>query len=369
MRVRSGGRAVVAAVLVMAALSVVGGSPSSGAPASPISVSSSSGSFAQVAVGDVGTKVFTVKNTSASAVGFTLTVGVPPFGIYPGGTTCTGGTLAAGASCKVTVWFSPTVTGSYSGSLRVLADGSGADPVGTELASGALSGQGIAPYVVTPSSSAWSFGNWAIGSTSPSKTFTVTNRHAPGGLLRTVSNVVWTNPDFIRTGGTCDVGLWVPSGGSCTVTMAFAPRSAGLATVSDQVRVEFGPELPATVNVSGQKVAAIGLAPTPVAFGTVKVGIPSTKTLTATNQASFDVGLGAISVSSAGPFSVTATTCAATLAAQATCTIDVTLAPTVIGAQYAKLKIPVADPVKAVARTLGVARSSLEPKPAPASVS
>ena len=72
--------------------------------------------------------------------------------------TCLG-TLAAGASCTVSVTFTPTAPGSASGSLAI------ADDTGTQTV--ALSGSGVAP--VTFSSNSLNLGSIAVGSTARQK--------------------------------------------------------------------------------------------------------------------------------------------------------------------------------------------------------
>lgn len=62
------------------------------------------------------------------------------------------GTLAAGASCNITVWFSPIATGARTGTLTVSAS------VATVPASVALSGTGTSPGNLTLSPSSLTFG-------------------------------------------------------------------------------------------------------------------------------------------------------------------------------------------------------------------
>ena len=74
-----------------------------------------------------------------------------------------------------------------------------------------------------PSPTSLSFGDVASGSTSSAQTVTVTN---PGTSAAPVSSVGVTGP-FSQT-NTC--GTSIAAGGSCTVSVKFAPTSGGALT-------------------------------------------------------------------------------------------------------------------------------------------
>ena len=98
--------------------------------------------------------------------------------------TCSGNNLAAAASCSIAAKFGPAQTGALSGSLSIVDDAAGS------LQSVALSGTGIlSSPTFSPLSLA--FGRAQVGTTSSSKTVTITN---PNTLPLEVSSIVVTAP-------------------------------------------------------------------------------------------------------------------------------------------------------------------------------
>jgi hypothetical protein len=139
-------------------------------PAAAPSVGASPGSlaFGTVTVGSSSSaQTVTLTNTGGAAAS-SLVVGAAPAG-YSKTTTC-GASLAAGASCTVSVTFSPTAAQAYGGSITVTGSG------GTNV-SIALSGAGgaTASPNVNASASFLSFGNVTVGQTSTAQTITVSN--------------------------------------------------------------------------------------------------------------------------------------------------------------------------------------------------
>jgi hypothetical protein len=164
-------------------------------------------------------------------------------------TSACGTMLNAGASCDISVTFSPTATGSFTAQLSVSDSAAGAPQTV------ALSGTGIAPAApvaqVTPSS--LNFGSVVSGSTSAVQAVTVTNT---GNAALTINSIAiaGTNPsDFAET-NTC--GVTLSSGASCTVSVSFTPASAAgfSATLSIADNAAGSPQ---TVALSGT-----GTAPT-----------------------------------------------------------------------------------------------------------
>ena len=149
MRKRSlalGGAAAVAAVLAAAGsasaatISPAGGNAAASAPtASQMTVSPGSLNFAAQAVRTPSaSRTVTITNTSGRpAMVSEPNVNDYDFGIS--GTTCQAVTLAAGASCTVSVFFDPLAQGAKSGTMSVQV---GATPDLTVVAV-PLSGQGL----------------------------------------------------------------------------------------------------------------------------------------------------------------------------------------------------------------------------------
>ncbi len=121
------------------------------------------------------------------------------------------GSLAPGTSCTIQVSFTPTSVGSASGSVTITGN------AGTQ--SVRLSGYGSAPVVL--STTRLSFGIVAVGTTSPAKTVTLTNR------LKTplsFTSITASQP-FAVASNTCGAGI--AAGASCTVGVTFTPAAPG----------------------------------------------------------------------------------------------------------------------------------------------
>jgi hypothetical protein len=185
------------------------------------------------------TRTLTLQNTgTAGATGITLVFSSPSFTRPAGGAggSC-GATLAAGASCTITVVFSPTATGSVNATLALTAN------VAVNGSPVSLSGTGIAAVIsasLAPSS--WSAScTGALGcsaSQGPIQFFTLTNTGnvtltgiTQGALGGTNSNQ-WTISRFLSTCGPSGNGQLLGQtslapGASCVVTVRFTPTTAG----------------------------------------------------------------------------------------------------------------------------------------------
>jgi hypothetical protein len=158
-------------------------------------------------------------------------------------TTCSIGVpLAPGASCSVTVYFSPTmaaaesVTLSYEGNFSQSKQGE------------VISGTGTA-VLITPSS--LTFPNTAVGTTSSPMTATFQN---VGASALPIFNISWTgsNGPFSET-NTC--GTSVPANSSCTFTFTFSPVTAGAFTATLSIG-DPDPSGPQKIAVTGTGIAA-----------------------------------------------------------------------------------------------------------------
>ena len=318
--------AVSAMLVAAAATALVVGSASAAPTPSVLALTASGGATPAVAINESTTKALTVKNSTTGTVSFTVAVSNTTGSAWSLGTTTCTGSLLAGRSCSVGTVFAPTMAGAATADL-VLTDGSGG------VASSPLASTGLKHFTLTPPSG--DYGLWAQGSTSPAKTYTVTNNHQ---TAITVSSITTTNPDFIRTGGTCTSTIAAKA--SCTVNIAFAPRSAGLDFSTGQLAVAVAGMGTQSADLSGRKVVAILVTPSPVDFGKVGIGAQVDKVVTVSNRATFPISLGLPSLSALGNYSIPSTTCTATVAATSTCTITVRLAPTSLGAKATRLLVP-----------------------------
>ena len=173
--------------------------------------------------------------------------------------TCvTGRTLAAGATCSIDVTFAPTEPGQVSGGVWLFNTTATHSQLVTFYGRGVDASAGSASLSITPAP--LDFGAQAIGVTSPARALTLYN-NGPSSV--TFTAIVLNGPaayDFAYDGsGTCEVGLSLRAGRSCTVAFTFAP--AALGTRPAQLNLD-APELArlVTVAVRGTGVAA-GPAP------------------------------------------------------------------------------------------------------------
>jgi uncharacterized repeat protein (TIGR01451 family) len=220
-----------------------------------VSLSTSSLDFGQQVVGttsqpeavtvtNAGTTSLTVRDVTASG------------DFAADATACTAQPVPAGQACVINVTFSPTVTGSRSGTLNITSNAaSSPDTV-------ALTGTGVAPIIsVTPGSLA--FGTVPIGTVSSPQNVTVTNS-GTSGLHVTGATV--SGPFAIAADG-CSGGSAIAPGDSCQIGVQFAPASTGPASGTLTIKSDGGT---ATVALSGSGSpsadlnASIGAAPNPV---------------------------------------------------------------------------------------------------------
>jgi hypothetical protein len=151
---------------------------------------------------------FTWTNNSSFASQITSASSTGDFAVTSN--NCTNATIAGGASCQITVVFTPTVLGPETGSLTVVAQGN------SQTAS--LTGTGTPGY--TLSGSSLSYGNVDVGA-SVVQSLTLTSI-ASGPL---------PVPPFVTTGAysvsTAACGTTIAPGASCAVKVTFLPTVIG----------------------------------------------------------------------------------------------------------------------------------------------
>jgi hypothetical protein len=295
---------------------------------SGVSVSPASLTFASQAVGTTSAaQVVTLINNlsttlTISSIGFTGT----DSGDFAQTNTC-GTSVAAGASCTVSVTFDPAATGSRTATLN-LTDNANNSPQAISL-----SGTGVVP--VTLSSASISFGTILVGSHATAPAVTLTNNQT---VSLTNINISVTGAAFSQT-NTCGTGI--AAGAQCTIAVTFSPTTSGAqtgtVTISDSAS-----NSPQSISLKGSGVQAVTLTPATLAFGAVAVGTTSaakTETVTNNQKVVLDITSIAISGADAGDFAQTGTTCGSTLAAGKKCTITLTFTPSTTGTRIASLQL------------------------------
>jgi len=241
------------------------------ASAQIVTLTPTSLSFGNQAVGTASaSKSVTVKNTGTTKT-LTLTA-ITGSGEFSKTTTC-GASLAPGATCTVTVSFSPSALGSIDGAITLLDN---ATP-GTQVVS--LTGKGVAPVTLTPA--ILSFPSTAIGKTSKILTVTLTNSPTPLTM-----GTVKASGDFAISTNTC-TGT-IAANAKCTVSATFSPTVAGsiagAITINDSAA--HSPQIIALAGTGTGTVSnPVSFNPTSLTFASQTTGSTSVaQTVTLTNN-------------------------------------------------------------------------------------
>ena len=203
------------------------------------------------------------------------------------------------------------------------------------------------------------FGAVIVGNSSAAKTFTLANT---GNTSITINSIV-ASGDFSQTGTTCGATLAV--GANCNINVTFTPSTSGARTgtlVVSSNSVSNG-TLTSTLTGSGTAAnATVTLTPATAAFGNVTYGATSAaQSFTLTNSG--NVAATITSITTTGDFAKT-TTCGATLAPTASCTIAVTFTPTAVAARTGTLTVVTSASTTALSSSLtgtGTVQATLTP--------
>ncbi len=186
-----------------------------------------------------------VTNTSGVSINIgAVTPPAAPFSITANG--C-GGVLNPGASCTVTIVFSPTVPGGASSSATVTGDGLSV--------SVSLVGNGLAPPAPTPGSLAMApgvanYGSGDVGTSVAAKQFVVSNPgQTPVPLAG--SGLSGAGADqFAITGNTCGASL--AAGATCAIDVAATITRAGAMSATLGIVGTGGQTAQATLRITGR---------------------------------------------------------------------------------------------------------------------
>jgi hypothetical protein len=285
-----------------------------GSPSNPISVTLTNNSIHPLTFPGSGISV-----TGQNATDFKIT------------NTC-GATVAPGASCTISVIFTPTASGPRTGQINIQES---ADPAPLVIL---LTGTAIQPQV-SASATLVSFSPQIVGTTSTSQIVTLTN---PGTSQLTISGVSTDSVEYPLQ-SSC-AGSLQPNQ-QCTITIQFAPTAAGSRPATLQIHTNAS-------NVSGGllsiSLTGTGIAGTPGAtvsatslnFGTLITNTSSTKTLTLTSTGTTQLSITGMAITGANPTSFSqSNACGSSLQPSQQCTITVVFRPTSAGALSANLQI------------------------------
>jgi hypothetical protein len=199
-----------------------------------------------------------------------------------------------------------------------------------------VTGPASASFTVAPGSLA--FGNQHADTKSAAQAVTVTNT---GGVSLAITSITRTGtaPGQFTETDNCRPSVAV--GATCTINVVFDPKALGAKTATLNVNAGGGAGTK-SVTLSGTGIAGpYTVSPTTLAFGTVTHGTTSpSQAVTVTNNGSVTLPITSIARSgaNAGMFTLTQN-CRPSLAAGASCTINVSFAPKGLGAKSAILSV------------------------------
>ncbi len=239
---------------------------------------------------------------------------------YSVSTTTCGAVLNGDSNCIAQIVFTPSAPGTIPATLAISSSTAEVAPVSV-----ALNGTGVLASGLTTNPALVNLLAVAVGQTSPAQPVTITNStsYAIGAMTLAV------NAPFSISQNGCSGSL--AAGANCTVSVVFAPTASGSATGTLTVSSS-AVATPATVALAGAGVPAGGLTMNPVllTFPVTAAGQTSAaQPVTITNATSYAIG--AISIVTSAPFSVSQNGCTGSLAAGANCTVSVVFAPTADG--------------------------------------
>lgn len=234
--------------------------------------------------------------------------------------------LPAQQSCTVNVTFTPAANGSRSASLT-LTDNAANSPQNV-----GLSGVGLAP--VTLSATTLSFGTVLVKSSSTSPKVTLTNNQSIA--LSNISITITGSAAFTQV-NTC--GTSIPALGQCSITVTFAPTAAGAQTATVNINDSAG-NSPQTISLKGTGLLPVTMNPGSLSFGNQAVGTTSpAKTITVTNNQKVTLSFTSVTITGAASSNYAQTNNCSSVAAGATCTVNVTFTPSSKGPKSATLTL------------------------------
>jgi hypothetical protein len=303
------------------------------APAPVATVTPSGLAFGGIRVGTAsGTQQVTVLNTGSTVLSVTsiATSGAntADFAVASFGSgACTLGrsTLAAQASCTVSVRFAPAATdspGAKSAGLVITDNAAGSPQVV------ALSGTATASPTIQVSTPSLQFEPQSAGTASTTQIVTVTN---PGTTSLSINgfSVGGANAADFRQANNCPPSLG--AGAFCTVSVVFQPTFEASPTRSAILNISDNASgSPQLVALSGSATqAAIQISPTSINFGGQQAGTASSpQTITVTNTGTGNLSFSSVVVTGGSDFIVGANRCSASQTPPGqTCTIQLTFSP------------------------------------------
>jgi Abnormal spindle-like microcephaly-assoc'd, ASPM-SPD-2-Hydin/Beta-propeller repeat len=243
--------------------------------------------------------------------------------------------VAAAATCTVNVTFTPSVAAAESATLVITAVVTNGGLTSTQVFDVNLTGTGsttVPGIAFNPTSLA--FGPQALTTTSAAMPVMLTN---PGTGPLTINSIT-ASGDFAQTNNCPSSPTTLPASGTCTINVTFTPTALGART-GTLTFTDNAHGSPQTVPLTGTGTGpSITFSPTSVSFNpqmltTTSSAMPVKVTNSGTGPLTIN------SITASGDFAQTnnCPSSPTTLPASGTCTINVTFAPTAVGARTGTL--------------------------------
>jgi hypothetical protein len=193
---------------------------------------------------------------------------------------------------------------------------------------------------VSLSTTSLEFGNQVVGTSSAAQKVTVSNNT---GQTVAISSIAVTGTDAGDFSETNTCGTSLPDGGSCTLSVTFAPTQVGPFTASVTI-TDNAAGSPQEIALSGTGVVPgpnITLSATSLTFATQLVGTTSSaQSVTLGNYGTVALAITGITLTGADPGDFAQTnTCGSSVAPGGSCTISVTFTPQAINTRTATMSI------------------------------
>ncbi len=238
--------------------------------------------------------------------------------------TC-GSSVAMGASCTISITFSPSAMGASGGSVS-LNDNAPSSP---QII--ALMGTGIMPAAAL-SATALAFGAQRLNTPSAVQTITLSNN---GNMVLAISSITISG-DFSQS-NSCGISL--AAGSSCAINVTFIPTvlgpRTGTVTINDNAD-----NTPHTVSLTGTGIV-VTVSPQSLTFHQSMGATSAPQTITLTNFNSVSISISSITTST--DFAQTST-CGTSVPASGSCNISVTFNPSIRAIRNGTLTISDSSP-------------------------
>ena len=312
-----------------ATLALAGTGIAAGAPA--VTLGATSLDFGNVAVGtSSGAKTVSLTNSGSAALVIQGIAATAPFAT----TSDCGSSLAAGASCTISVTFAPGAAVAASGSLTLTTNAAGSPQAvaltgtGVTIATGTLQWSAAGPV---------DFGTVDVGAEAATQTLTLSNTGSGTADVGTIAIAGANAADFrVDSTSTCGAASTLAAGASCEVVLGFAPgvagaRTATLGVTSDNANTPGA--LALTGTGSAPPAPGLTLSQTSLSITAVSGEIGIVGRLTLTNSGNADLHVSAIAIDNprfllSTPDAGACGVAPFTLSSGASCEVDVSWAGT-----------------------------------------